>query len=715
MRSTLFSMTCIAALLSACGASTTDTDTAGQSQASAQLATAATVLELDAGNLSSEDAQQFAQPAFHMAPVLLDTPADTAPGAAAAATVHRQTVPTALRSLSTRRLTMQALRQAAADSDTGTGTGTDAAADADTTAAPQASSSTVAVYTPAQIRAAYGLPTLPATTAKLTTAQAAQLGAGQTIYIVDAQHDPNVAAELAAFNTKFGLPTCATKTIAASAALPLASASASACELSIVYGTSAGAMTATAPAYDADWATEIALDVQWAHATAPLARIVLIEVSSSTYDNLLAGVKLANTMGPGVVSMSFGGAETGSTSSADSTFGVARMTYVAATGDSGAGVKWPSVSPKVLAVGGTTLTYSGSGARSESTWSDTGGGVSAYVATPSYQTSLVPGMGSALRRTVADVAFNADPNSGQYVAVIASGSSTVKWASIGGTSLATPQWAGLIAVANALRVQNNLSVLAAPHGALYTQIATVPATYAGAFADITSGSNGSCTACSAKTGYDAPTGLGTPNASALLTTLSGLNVQTAPVVTAASISGKAGMALTFTASVTAADAVTYTLSGAPSGMTISAAGVVSWAAPVAGTYAVTVTARDSVNGLSGSGVYTIVIAAASTSGTTTTTGTTTTGTAGPVIKATTLTGVAGRALSGSISIADATSKTITVTLSGAPLGMMFTPNGTTIAVSWAKPVTGSYQVKLTAKDGNGVSASATIPVTISAH
>jgi hypothetical protein len=312
---------------------------------------------------------------------------------------------------------------------------------------------------------------------------------------------------------------------------------------------------------------------------------------------------------------------------------------------------------------------------------------------------------------VADVAFNADPNSGQYVAVIASGTSTVKWTSIGGTSLATPQWAGLIAVANALRAQNSKAVLAAPHAALYTQIATVAGTYASTFADITTGSNGSCSGCSAKTGYDVPTGLGTPNVSALLSTLSGLTVQTAPVVAAATQNGKAGTALTFTASVTAANAVTYTLTGAPSGMTISSAGVVSWAAPVAGTYSVTVTAKDSVNGLSGSGVYTIVIAAA----TSTTTTPVASGAGSIVIKAGTFTGVANRALSATIVITDTTSKSITVRLSGAPLGMMFTTNGTTISATWAKPVTGSYQLQLSATDSNGASAAATIPVTITAR
>ncbi|MRX11483.1 peptidase S53 [Pseudoduganella sp. FT25W] len=704
-------LTCIAALLSACGGSTDSTADTAQAQSAAPLATASTILTLDPGSLAPADAQQFAQPSFHMAPVLLDVPADAAPGDAAPSSVHTQTVPTAFRRLDSRRLTVDALRQVQALRSA------DSTADADTSAAtPLATTTTVATYTPAQIRAAYGLPTLPASFTGLTTAQAAQLGAGQTIYIVDAQHNPNVAAELSAFNTKFGLPACTTKAIATNASLPLATASSTACELSVVYSTAAGAMTSSAPSYDSGWATEIALDVQWAHATAPLARIVLIETASSSYDNLLGGVRLANNLGAGIVSMSFGGSESSGTSSADSVFSAANMTYLAATGDSGAGVAWPSVSPKVLAVGGTTLTYTG-GTRSEVVWSSTGGGVSQYVATPSYQSTAVPGMGTAARRTVADVAFNADPNSGQYVAVIASGGSTVKWTSVGGTSLATPQWAGLIAVANALRAVNGKAVLAAPHAALYTNISTVAGTYASVFADITKGSHGSCSACSGEVGYDQATGLGTPNATALLSTLSGLTVQTAPVVTSASISGKAGTALSFTVSVTASNAVSYTLTGAPSGMAISSAGVVSWAAPVAGTYSVTVTAKDSKTGLSGQGVYTVVIAAASTT-TTGTTGTGTTGTAtggGPVIKASAITGVAGRALSGTISISDATSKSVSVSISGAPLGMSFQVSGMQIVASWASPQTGSYPLKVVATDGNGASAQVTVPVTVTAR
>ena len=677
-----------AALLSACGGGGSDSSDADSARLlrAAPLATGSTTVELDPGTLPAATAQQLALPSFHVAPVLLDTPEDDADGVSSYRAPHQQAVPVEFQHLSSRRLTLQVMRARHADAMR--------SLTPEAGAAPMASSGVVATYTPAQIRAAYGLPALPASGAALSAAQAAQLGAGQTIYIVDAQDDPNVAAELAAFNQKFGLPVCSTKAIASNANLPLAAASASACELSVVYSTASGAMTSTRPAYDSGWATEIALDVQWTHATAPLARIVLIEVADSSYDTLLSGVKLANAMGPGIVSMSFGGPESSGTTASETTFSQANMTYLAATGDSGAGVSWPAVSAHVLAVGGTTLSYSGSGMRSEVAWSNTGGGVSQYTPTPAYQSSAVPGMGTPTHRTVADVAFNADPKSGQYVAVMAQGATAASWLSVGGTSLATPQWAGVIAIANALRAQSGKAALGAPHAVLYEQIATVPGTYASNFADILTGSNGSCVACSAKTGYDQLTGLGTPNAASLLGALSGATITTAPVVASASISGTAGTPLSFTVSSSAADPVSYVLSGAPGGMTISSAGAVAWAAPAAGTYAVTVTATDSKNGLKGSGVYTVVIAPLS----------------APVLTAQTVAGRAGVALSFSVAVVD--SNPVTYTLSGAPAGMTVSSAG---LVSWAKPVTGVYTVMLTAKDSKtGLSGQAKYTVQITA-
>lgn len=683
-RSSLLLPAALAALLSACGGSTPDQASAPAGpQVAALVATSTTTLELDNPTLPEAAANLMVQPAYHIAPVLLEAPDDTdTDGYAASARRSPRTMllPPSARRLSSRRLSLGQLEYAPSQAQ-------------DSTLAPMATSGSVTTYTPAQIRAAYGLPVLPPSGTTLTAALAAQLGAGQTIYIVDAMHNPNVAAELAAFNTKFGLPACTQKSIATSAVLPLAAASTNSCELSIVYNTSAGAMTATQPAYDSGWATEISLDVQWAHATAPLARIVLIEAASASVDNLQGAVKLANAMGPGVVSMSFGAPEGSWTGSANTAFTTAKMTYLAATGDSGASVQWPAVSPNVVAVGGTSLTYTGSGSRSEVGWSLTGGGISAYTATPSYQTSAVPGMGALAHRGVADVSFNADPKTGQYVAVLAPGASTPSWISAGGTSLSTPQWAGLIAVANATRALSAKPALGAPHAVLYGQIASVPGTYASAFADVLAGSDGSCATCSAKGGYDQLSGLGTPNAASLLSALSGAPAAAVtPTVVSAAISGKVGTALSFTVSATGANPLTYTLGGAPSGMTISATGVVSWATPVAGTYAVTVTAIDSKTGLKGLGTYTVTIAAAS----------------APVVTGASISGKVGTALSFTVAVSNA--NPVTYTLSGAPAGMAISSSG---VVSWAAPVAGSYSVTVTAKDGKtGLSGQGVYKITI---
>ncbi len=663
-----------------------------------------------------------ALPQFHVAPVVLEQPADTdvlEPAASAVNEPHVQAVSAALAQLSTRRLTQAAIESVLRDGMVPDEFAADAPG-----ATPLASGTAVATYTPAQIRAAYGLPPLPAAGATLTSQQAAQLGAGQTIYIIDAQDDPNAAAELATFDQQFGLPGCSVSSIAASAALPLPAAAGSGCSFSVVYSTATGGMASSAPGYNSGWATEIALDVQWTHATAPLARIILIEAPDASVNSLAAAVSLADAMGPGVVSMSFGSTEGSWTASFDATFGNAGMTYIAAAGDSGAGVNWPAVSAHVLAVGGSTLTYSGAAPRSEIVWSGTGGGISQYTPTPSYQNSAVPDMGSPAHRSVSDVTFNADPTTGQYIAVLAPGATTAGWLSAGGTSLATPQWAGIIAVADALRAQAAQATLGDPHAKIYG-IASQAASYASAFYDITHGADGSCAGCFAGIGYDPPSGIGTPNVTSLLTALvtapassappvsappvSAPPVSTAskpPVIAGASLSGSVGTALLYPVSVTDANPVTFTLSGAPSGMTISTAGVLSWPAPVIGTWSVTVTARDTRTALTGHGVLEITIAAAKAPSA---------AAAGPVITASALNGVAGKPLSGTISFADKTSNTLNITISGVPAGITFTPNGNSLTLRWASPVAGSYKISVSAKDGNGLTASLTVPITITAH
>ncbi|WP_428718607.1 putative Ig domain-containing protein [Undibacterium curvum] len=682
-------------MLSACGDSSQPiAQNTAVSAAPAAIATGTTTLQAELAVVPAEAANQLATPTFHVAPVLLETPSDLDADASqrtALMPAHQQPIPVSTEYLSPKGLTVDQIRSAQRSFELNASTNATSSANAELK--PMATGA-VSTYTPAQVRAAYNLAPIPASLTGLTAAQAAQFGAGQTIYIVNAYHDPNIVSELSNFNQKFGLPGCTVKAIATTASLPLPAAPVTGCEFSVVYANAAGGMNSAAPAYNSGWATEIALDVQWAHAIAPLARIVLIEAPDASINSLTGGIALANKMGPGAVSMSFGAVEGSWTASVDAVFGSTNMTYLAATGDYGTQVNWPSVSSKVVAVGGTTLNYSGSGRRTESAWSGTGGGVSAYTAKPAYQTSAVPGMGTPVRRTVADVSMNADPNSGQYVAVINPGSATVNWISAGGTSLSTPQWAGIVAVTNATRALTAKAPLGAVHASLYQQ-AAVPGNYAKAFADVTSGSHGSCGSCTAKSGYDQLTGLGTPNVSDFVTLMGGSTVATAPVVTGAAISGKVGTALSFTASATAANPVTYTLTGAPAGMTISTAGVVNWATPLAGTYAVTVNATDTKTALVGKAVYTVTIAPA----------------VAPVVSAATITGKAGTALS--YNVTTKSDYAVTYSLTGAPAGMSISTAG---VISWANPVLGNYSVTVIATDSKtGLLGKGVMSVSITAQ
>lgn len=392
-------------------------------------------------------------------------------------------------------------------------------------------------YTPQEIRGAYNVAALPSSYTGLTAAQAAALGAGQTVYVLDAYAYSNVASDLAYFSSYFGLPACTASTIAAGTSMPLPSAPTSGCNFSTVSIDLNGAITNTVPSYDTDWSEETALDVQWVHATAPLARIILIQTPDASGQSFLNAVALAKAMGPGVVSMSFTSPEGSWETAYDASFTGNGMTYAAAAGDAGDAVNWPAVSPYVVAVGGTSLNVSstpvtnGSGdivgyeyqRVSETVWSGTGGGVSAYEPIPSYQDdTAVPGEPSSSCasdfRAMNDVAFNADPNTGQYIYVTPPGG-TGAWGVYGGTSLATPQWAGLFAVVNAQRLLAGKALLGDPHVAIYDNIGDVSASYAADFFDITIGDDGSCSDCSAGVGYDLPTGFGTPDVTSLLNQL----------------------------------------------------------------------------------------------------------------------------------------------------------------------------------------------------
>lgn len=341
--------------------------------------------------------------------------------------------------------------------------------------------STSVVYTPANIQSAYDYGGFAAG------------GAGTTIAIVDAYGDPALSSDVAGFDSKFGLST-----------------------VSLAVYAPDGAPTAT----NSNWAIETALDVEWAHASAPAAQIDLVVVPDASLQHLLDGVNAAVGLGPTSISMSWGAAETtmasygylGPYETALQTAASKGIALLASSGDNGAyngsrpkqlQVNYPASSPEVMGVGGTTLYLSTSGAYgSESAWSDSGGGYSVEFKEPAYQTgAAIPDAKDA--RGVPDVAFDANPNTGVYV--LAQGS----WYAVGGTSVGSPNWAAIVAD-NAAGGSPSLNVAEAygVYGAGGTG-----SHYAADFHDITSGNNGYY---SAAKGWDAVTGLGTPNVSNLI-------------------------------------------------------------------------------------------------------------------------------------------------------------------------------------------------------
>jgi subtilase family serine protease len=329
-------------------------------------------------------------------------------------------------------------------------------------------------YQPSQIRKAYGLDQLSYT------------GSGQTIAIVDAYGSPTIQNDLATFNQQFGLP---------------------AANLSIVYPSGKPKRT------DGGWALETALDVEWAHALAPNANIMLVVAKSNSISDLVAAIDYATTHGAQVVSNSWGGSEFSSEASYDSHFQHSGVVYTVSAGDSGAGAEWPAASPYVLSVGGTSLTTDSSGNYvSESAWSGSGGATSAYEARPAYQNNWTSIVGS--QRGIPDIAFDADPYTGVAVYDSTSYQGQSGWFVLGGTSVGAPCWAAMIALADQGRTAplSNSDVMTQ----LYNIAGTTGSSgYTTNFHDITSGSNGNSTL----PGYDLVTGIGSPKANSLIPAL----------------------------------------------------------------------------------------------------------------------------------------------------------------------------------------------------
>ncbi len=323
-------------------------------------------------------------------------------------------------------------------------------------------------YTPKMMRHAYGVDQIP------------NQGVGQIIGIVDAFDYPSVQPDLGVFTSAFGLPEC-TK--------------ANGC-LTVIYA------TGTKPPSNKGWSGETSLDVQWAHAIAPHARILLVEAPNGTTRALLEAVPVAVANGATTINMSWGTLhEQPNEASLDSLyFNSPSVTYFNASGDWGNNLfGYPGASPLVAGAGGTKLTLDGNGnIESEIAWRGSGGGASIYFPEPSYQT----GVQSSGQRGVPDVAYNASADTGVAVYDSEDGD----WGKVGGTSAASPQWCAITAIANSMRAAMGKG----PIGANFLNVV-----YANpqVFHDITQGFNGTCgTMCQAGPGWDFVTGLGSPMA-----------------------------------------------------------------------------------------------------------------------------------------------------------------------------------------------------------
>jgi subtilase family serine protease len=255
-------------------------------------------------------------------------------------------------------------------------------------------------------------------------------------------------------------------------------------------------MTATAKD-NSGWDMETALDVEWAHAIAPNAKLLLVEATTASGANLLKAVDYAASQkGASAISMSWGGTEFPEETTLDSHFkSTSGAPFFASSGDDGTGASWPASSANVIGVGGTSLVLGKDGSfMSETAWQGSGGGVSAYEKAPAFQTAYnIPhDHGTGAMRAVPDVAYDANPATG--FPVIHKG----VWRTVGGTSAGAPQWA---AIATLGKGANNAD--------FYTDKSS--SMNASFFRDIVSGKNGTCEYyCSARMRYDYVTGLGTP-------------------------------------------------------------------------------------------------------------------------------------------------------------------------------------------------------------
>ncbi len=323
--------------------------------------------------------------------------------------------------------------------------------------------------TPASLGCVYSLVSNPLSGCPIATSTSLPTGGSGVIVIVDAYDYPSAATDLAAFSTEFGLPQASFTVQYASGRKP-------------TNGCRSG------------WQGEEALDIEWAHAMAPNAAIVLMEASSASNTALYQAVTAANSYiashgGKGEISMSWGGSETSGEASSDTYFKQSGVVYFASSGDS-PGVIYPSSSPFVVSAGGTQVNRSGGNYTNQTAWSSGGGGASKYEVRPSFQNAISGIVGS--KRGTPDLSF--DSSGGSPVAVYNS-NCYGGWLQVYGTSVASPALSGIINAAGQFKSGSN-----AENTLIYSNLGN--SSY---FTDITSGS---CGTHSATTGWDFCTGVG---------------------------------------------------------------------------------------------------------------------------------------------------------------------------------------------------------------
>jgi len=320
--------------------------------------------------------------------------------------------------------------------------------------------------TPAQLRSFYGL---------------GSSGGTGLVVIVDAFHYPTALNDFNFFSAQFGLPQ-------ETSTNPLAPTNT---VFQVVYA------SGKQPRTNCGWSQEAALDIEWAHAMAPSAKIVLVEATSNSFANLFAAVDVASTLaGAKQVSMSWGGSEFSGEASNDSHFlQTTGVVYFASSGDTGGTTIYPSASPYVVAAGGTSVQTNSSGAFvNETGWSGSGGGPSAFEPRPSYQSGIASIVGSA--RGIPDVSSDSDPNTGVSVYDTTRCQGLSGWLVFGGTSVASPCLAGM-ANLSGHSYSNSTGLLTNTYSKLGTS----------SFRDILTGTAGSF---SCMAGWDFVTGVGSP-------------------------------------------------------------------------------------------------------------------------------------------------------------------------------------------------------------